>query len=187
MIIRMLSDFVRGQVPVGERGGERGGEERGWRELHLDAEQAVQILGRLPKDSGEGGLINLENTDLSMFRLSGLDLSGVDFFCADLSGATLWGTDLSGANLFRVNLFLGVLFGANVSGAYLWETNLSGVSLLSVRNMDSRELSAMRYYEGFPPSLPEGLSLPVEERNLIKPGDWDYDEREVRALQDGVV
>ena len=151
------------------------------------------------------GLANLSGTDsrqanLSRARLGLANLSGADLRRANFSGAHLWranfsGAELGEANLSRADLTNADLFGAGLIGAELGETNLRGAglgganfsaaNLGGVQNLTQDHLDDIRYYGGLPPrDLPEGLVVPDdEEKNIIKPGDWDYDEDNLKRLK----
>ena len=97
-----------------------------------DMQNAVQVLGKLRKESGmplEDGEIDLSETNLQGFDLKSLNFEKVSFRLAKLQGASLTDTQLQGANLS----------GARLQGADLWDAQLQG-AVLKVPELQGADL-----------------------------------------------
>ena len=115
---------------------------------------------------------NLKDADLEYCSLRYARLNQTNLQYAVLAGA-----DLSNASLYDSNLKYSNLTDAKLNGAYLVETNLqkailrwavlSGAKLDQARHLTQKQLTDVRYSPDKPPDLPDGLTLPSEEKNLI--------------------
>ena len=155
----------------------------------IDIETAVKILANIVKpeerlDKNWGRSIDLSATDLRGLQLQERDLQRFDFrnallsdinnriilSRADLTFAFLFDADLTGAVLYFANLTNATLSYADLTDAYLDSANLTSANLESAEDLTQEQLTKIRYKEGEPPrNLPEGLVLPEEGRNIIKP------------------
>lgn len=132
-----------------------------------DAQAAMTVLGRLPRDGVEER-IRVPNTDLRFARLWQLDLGGALLGRTDLRGARLWeaslvkadlGTaDLRGADLTQARLDGAWLVGADLRGARLDDTCLEEV--LCDRNT--------LWPDGFNPGAHGVRLLSDDERDAMK-------------------
>ena len=107
-----------------------------------DMQNAVQVLGKLRKESGQpldGGEIDLSETNLQGFDLSSLNFENVSFMAAQLQGA-----DLGHAELQKADLEHAQLQGADLEQAHFdAETTLRGArfSYAGLRGVDFSKTS----------------------------------------------
>ena len=157
-----------------------------------DMQNAVQVLGKLRKESGQpldGGEIDLSETNLQGFDLSSLNFENVSFKAAQLQGA-----DLGHAELQKADLEHAQLQGADLEQAHFdAETTLRGArfSYAGLRGVDFSKTSITQEqlesaFGDASVTLPDGKG----PNDLEWPEHWskeklDYEEFETkwRAFQ----
>ena len=121
--------------------------------------------------------------DLTFARLVESDFSRSNLSGADLSGANLFGTLLHDADLSRARLVYTNFSRAVVFRTLFWGAHVSGANFSDVYGLRQEQLSGMRFYEGFAPLVPAGFYF--TRKNIIRPGDKDYNAQELKLLQRG--